>query len=399
MKSFVQNMLFVIVLITVSCLGIMRVNASEFSSMKCVYTWIDGQSEAGGSGTKTVNFNLQYTEQGTLKVPKNIEWTRKYLDPTNRYAKEQNDYITETKKYKIVNANFKVSHFVKGKHLQPICPGSNDIDFYMDEDSKKIYIATSESALKSYLDSKNIDYGTLRKAKLSSQNINNGSKIIIDGQTYDTEKTLSCDYEHSDYKLNLHLEIGQETGNLLVATFKDATKNFRVVRIDGDFSGTRCPRKVSASGNNDYIETKLDDQNDNANKINLYRDPSKGKTELKLSDASRQQETSQGSAYPIQISEISGCGIWGSLLALLRDDVFGLIKYTLIGLLIVFGMMDFAKAALSGEDNSIKKAASKFFKRVVVVIIIFLLPLLIETIIELILSGEGISIETCISDF
>ncbi len=392
-------MLFVIVLITVSCLGIMRVNASEFSSMKCVYTWIDGQSEAGGSGTKTVNFNLQYTEQGTLKVPKNIEWTRKYLDPTNRYAKEQNDYITETKKYKIVNANFKVSHFVKGKHLQPICPGSNDIDFYMDEDSKKIYIATSESALKSYLDSKNIDYGTLRKAKLSSQNINNGSKIIIDGQTYDTEKTLSCDYEHSDYKLNLHLEIGQETGNLLVATFKDATKNFRVVRIDGDFSGTRCPRKVSASGNNDYIETKLDDQNDNANKINLYRDPSKGKTELKLSDASRQQETSQGSAYPIQISEISGCGIWGSLLALLRDDVFGLIKYTLIGLLIVFGMMDFAKAALSGEDNSIKKAASKFFKRVVVVIIIFLLPLLIETIIELILSGEGISIETCISDF
>ena len=392
-------MLFVIVLITVSCLGIMRVNASEFSSMKCVYTWIDGQSEAGGSGTKTVNFNLQYTEQGTLKVPKNIEWTRKYLDPTNRYAKEQNDYITETKKYKIVNANFKVSHFVKGKHLQPICPGSNDIDFYMDEDSKKIYIATSESALKSYLDSKNIDYGTLRKAKLSSQNINNGSKIIIDGQTYDTEKTLSCDYEHSDYKLNLHLEIGQETGNLLVATFKDANKNFRVVRIDGDFSGTRCPRKVSASGNNDYIETKLDDQNDNANKINLYRDPSKGKTELKLSDASRQQETSQGSAYPIQISEISGCGIWGSLLALLRDDVFGLIKYTLIGLLIVFGMMDFAKAALSGEDNSIKKAASKFFKRVVVVIIIFLLPLLIETIIELILSGEGISIETCISDF
>lgn len=392
-------MLFVIVLITVSCLGIMRVNASEFSSMKCVYTWIDGQSEAGGSGTKTVNFNLQYTEQGTLKVPKNIEWTRKYLDPTNRYAKEQNDYITETKKYKIVNANFKVSHFVKGKHLQPICPGSNDIDFYMDEDSKKIYIATSESALKSYLDSKNIDYGTLRKAKLSSQNINNGSKIIIDGQTYDTEKTLICDYEHSDYKLNLHLEIGQETGNLLVATFKDATKNFRVVRIDGDFSGTRCPRKVSASGNNDYIETKLDDQNDNANKINLYRDPSKGKTELKLSDASRQQETSQGSAYPIQISEISGCGIWGSLLALLRDDVFGLIKYTLIGLLIVFGMMDFAKAALSGEDNSIKKAAFKFFKRVVVVIIIFLLPLLIETIIELILSGEGISIETCISDF
>lgn len=392
-------MLFVIVLITVSCLGIMRVNASEFSSMKCVYTWIDGQSEAGGSGTKTVNFNLQYTEQGTLKVPKNIEWTRKYLDPTNRYAKEQNDYITETKKYKIVNANFKVSHFVKGKHLQPICPGSNDIDFYMDEDSKKIYIATSESALKSYLDSKNIDYGTLRKAKLSSQNINNGSKIIIDGQTYDTEKTLSCDYEHSDYKLNLHLEIGQETGNLLVATFKDATKNFRVVRIDGDFSGTRCPRKVSASGNNDYIETKLDDQNDNANKVNLYRDPSKGKTELKLSDASREQETSQGSAYPIQISEISGCGIWGSLLALLRDDVFGLIKYTLIGFLIVFGMMDFAKAALSGEDNSIKKAASKFFKRVVVVIIIFLLPLLIETIIELILSGEGISIETCISDF
>ena len=397
-------MLFVIVLITVSCLGIMRVNASEFSSMTCVYTWIQGQTGSGGSGKENVELTLRYTEKGKLAIPKSIEYIRWIDNPdcksyNNSCAPGTERVPKDPENYKIVNANLKVSHFVKGKHLQPICPGSNDIDFYMDEDSKKIYIATSESALKSYLDSKNIDYGTLRKAKLSSQNINNGSKIIIDGQTYDTEKTLSCDYEHSDYKLNLHLEIGQETGNLLVATFKDATKNFRVVRIDGDFSGTRCPRKVSASGNTDYIETKLDDQNDNANKINLYRDPSKGKTELKLSDASRQQETSQGSAYPIQISEISGCGIWGSLLALLRDDVFGLIKYTLIGLLIVFGMMDFAKAALSGEDNSIKKAASKFFKRVVVVIIIFLLPLLIETIIELILSGEGISIETCISDF
>lgn len=399
MKSFVQNVLFVIVLVTVSCLGIMRVNASEFSSMKCSYTWSEGDADSGGSGTKSVNLTLQYTEQGNLKVPKNIEWTRKYLDPTNRYAKEQNDYVTETKKYKIVNANFKASHFVKGKHLQPVCPGTNDVDFYMDEDSEKIYIATSESALKSYLDSKNVDYGTLRKAKLSSQKINNGSKIIIDGQTYDTEKTFSCDYEHSDYKLSLHLEIGQETGNLLVATFKDATKNFNVVRIDGEFSSARCPRRIGVSGNTDKIETKLDKQNDNISKVNLYRDPSKGKTELELTDLSREQETSQGSTYPIQISEISGCGIWGSLLVLLRDDVFGLIKYTLIGFLIVFGMMDFAKAALSGEDNSIKKAASKFFKRFVVVIIIFLLPLLIETIIKLILSGEGVDIETCISDF
>ena len=41
----------------------------------------------------------------------------------------------------------------------------------------------------------------------------------------------------------------------------------------------------------------------------------------------------------------------------------------------------------------------KLIKRIIVVIVIFLLPLLIETIIDLILSGEGIDVETCISDF
>ena len=56
-----------------------------------------------------------------------------------------------------------------------------------------------------------------------------------------------------------------------------------------------------------------------------------------------------------------------------------------------------AKASMSGEDNTLKKALSNFVKRIIIVVLIFILPLLIETAITWILPEE--EIETCISDF
>ena len=50
-------------------------------------------------------------------------------------------------------------------------------------------------------------------------------------------------------------------------------------------------------------------------------------------------------------------------------------------------------------DPDQKHFIRKIISQVVSAIVIFLLPLLIETIIDLILSGEGIDVETCISDF
>ncbi len=395
MKKLIYNLLFVMSVMIVSFVGISRAEAAEYSSMSCSYGWSEGTSQ----NKRTVNIKMEYTNQGEIKIPKEINWVRTYTDPTVKPSDYNYNYDsmpkrTETITYEIVNVNFNTSSFVKGKHLQPVCPGTNDVDFYMDEDSKKIYIATSQSALESYLDKKNVDYSGLKKAKLSSQKISNGNKIVIDGKTYDTEKTFGCDYidsEHDDW--TLHIEIGKETGNLLAASAKAYGKSVFVTTVDGTFSSKNCPRRMGVSENNNKISGKI---TDSVYKVNIYRDSSKGAHTFRISDASREQ-SAQNSASDFEISDVEGCSIWGSLLVLLRDDVFGVIKAVLVGLLILLGMLDFAKSALSGEDNTIKKAFSNLVKRIIIVVIIFLLPLVIETTLSWVLPDE--EIESCITDF
>ncbi len=60
------------------------------------------------------------------------------------------------------------------------------------------------------------------------------------------------------------------------------------------------------------------------------------------------------------------------------------VKYAALILVIVLGTIDFIKAAASGEPDSMKKAGQSFIKRVVAVIILFLLPMLVELILNLI---------------
>ena len=156
MKKLIYNLLFVMIVMIVSFVGISRAEAAEYSSMSCSYGWSEGTSQ----NKRTVNIKMEYTNQGEIKIPKEINWVRTYTDPTVKPSDYNYNYDsmpkrTETITYEIVNVNFNTSSFVKGKHLQPVCPGTNDVDFYMDEDSKKIYIATSQSALESYLDKKN----------------------------------------------------------------------------------------------------------------------------------------------------------------------------------------------------------------------------------------------------
>ena len=60
------------------------------------------------------------------------------------------------------------------------------------------------------------------------------------------------------------------------------------------------------------------------------------------------------------------------------------VKYAALILVIVLGTIDFIKAAASGEPDSMKKAGQSFIKRVVAVVILFLLPMLVELILNLI---------------
>lgn len=78
------------------------------------------------------------------------------------------------------------------------------------------------------------------------------------------------------------------------------------------------------------------------------------------------------------------CGIvLGDTLDKLVNFVMG--AFYIIGpvLVILFGTLDFGKATISNDQDALKKASNKFFKRVIALIALFLSPLLTKLIISL----------------
>ena len=65
-------------------------------------------------------------------------------------------------------------------------------------------------------------------------------------------------------------------------------------------------------------------------------------------------------------------------------DALNLVKYIALVLVIVLGITDFIKAAASGEADQMKKSGQSFLKRIIAVVILFLLPVLVELILNLI---------------
>ena len=74
--------------------------------------------------------------------------------------------------------------------------------------------------------------------------------------------------------------------------------------------------------------------------------------------------------------------------------VFKIIRYVAILLLIVLTVMDFMSALASHDDDEINKTMKKTFKRLLLCVLIFLLPILIQFILN-ILNNEAI--ENCIN--
>ena len=97
-----------------------------------------------------------------------------------------------------------------------------------------------------------------------------------------------------------------------------------------------------------------------------------------------------------QVKSFTGCGILGVLFKAELQKIFNGIKLLVVVALVVFGMLDFSKAAMSGEADSMKKATKKFTNRIIIAVLIFFLPILIDFIVS---GFFGNNYETCIKNF
>ena len=94
------------------------------------------------------------------------------------------------------------------------------------------------------------------------------------------------------------------------------------------------------------------------------------------------------------------------------DAVFNMVSLIIKGvqivvpiLLIIWGMIDFAKAVVGGDEDKIKAGQKTFLKRLIAAVIVFLVVTIVQLLVSLVgtVSGEGNdssdTIWTCVKYF
>lgn len=92
--------------------------------------------------------------------------------------------------------------------------------------------------------------------------------------------------------------------------------------------------------------------------------------------------------------DLSGCIIDKGTQSII-DWIMNLIRIGGVILLVVLGMLDFVKAAASGEQEEMKKSKSMFVKRLIACVVLFFVPIIVKILVGLVNLGSG---ENCNSN-
>ena len=76
--------------------------------------------------------------------------------------------------------------------------------------------------------------------------------------------------------------------------------------------------------------------------------------------------------------------------------IYNLLKIALVVLLVIFSLLDFVKATASPEDDQLSKAFKKLVTRAIIMAVIFMLPVLIQWILDIV-KIEGLS-DSCLTN-
>ena len=66
------------------------------------------------------------------------------------------------------------------------------------------------------------------------------------------------------------------------------------------------------------------------------------------------------------------------------NEYMTILKIIVPIIVVVTGILDFAKAVLGSDDDLLKKAQAKFIKRLIIAVVFFLLPILIKFMLDIV---------------
>jgi len=90
------------------------------------------------------------------------------------------------------------------------------------------------------------------------------------------------------------------------------------------------------------------------------------------------------------------CGMIPGPVTALMGTLYNLIKIAVPLILIVYGMLDFGRAVMAGEEKEIKEKQKLFIKRIIAAVMVFLVLYLVQFVMSILNPGDN-SIMNCVN--
>lgn len=80
----------------------------------------------------------------------------------------------------------------------------------------------------------------------------------------------------------------------------------------------------------------------------------------------------------------------------LTSTLFTIVKFAIPLILIIYGMLDFGRAVMAGEEKEIKEKQKLFIKRLIAAVMVFFIFAIVELILGVIVPDDKESIMGCL---
>ena len=221
------------------------------------------------------------------------------------------------------------------------------------------------------------------------------------------KKDSSCEYLKNPNKGKMKCEEGYEL-------YTDSSGNKKCKKSLGapmtEFGMKTCPRGDLINGTCYSIKDPLESNNGCESGYKLYTDSSKKQKCKKIVDDTeitklmtqicdsdskcqyiknivekpKEEEETKTDTSLQPGGVVTGCEVIPEEIRRWINNILKFVRYVALALVIALGALDFMKAAGSGEPDAMKKAGQSFMKRMIAVVILFLLPVIVEFILNMI---------------
>lgn len=249
--------------------------------------------------------------------------------------------------------------------LHPLAPSFSASSYY-----------TSEQFFTGTLNAEESDLGS-NGCEFSDSEIENSINNIRSKQ--EEEKALLADLENTITNNDLTNEILEEQNKKI----ESVDREIKDIYANAQSNYSSCQKWIDYMGSGEYDRIKGELYNTTSNLNSSIQEldniSTKNKNDFGTIINAMNKEYNSG----ITEGDLSGCGVLSQNMISIIQDATKLIQIGVPILLIVLGTVDFAKAVMVNDQDSVKKAGASFAKRCVAGIIVFFLPLLITLIFQM----------------